>query len=166
MNKTITGIAALLFFAAVRAQSVPTSAADCPEGTQWWQRAADLGFCATVCTTDADCTGDERCRVLDSGQPLEMVFVDDEAAPDAPAEEIPCEGDEEACAEAAAAAAAAQVDEGDGVVVEDEAVDEVEAPAQLQLCDPFAEIVGAVPTEAEETLSDDESTPDDVVAAP
>ncbi len=138
----------------------------CPEGTQWWQRAADLGFGATVCTTDADCTGDERCRVLDSGQPLEMVFVDDEAAPDAPAEEVPCEGDEEACAEAAAAAAAAQVDEGDGVVVEDEAVDEVEAPAQLQLCDPFAEIVGAVPTEAEETLSDDESTPDDMVAAP
>ena len=163
MKKTIL-LAAVLLFAVVRAQSVPTSAADCPEGTQWWQRAADLGFCATVCTTDADCTGDERCRVLDSGQPLEMVFVDDEAAPDAPAEEVPCEGDEEACAEAAAAAAAAH--EGDGVVVEDEPVDEVEAPAQLQLCDPFAEIVGAVPTEAEETLSDDESTPDDVIATP
>lgn len=165
MKKAMVSLTGLLVFTLVRAQSAPTSAADCFEGTQWWQRAADLGFCATVCTTDADCTGDERCRVLDSGQPLEMVFVDDEAVPDAPAEEIPCEGDEEACAEAAAAAAA-QVDEGDGVVVEDEAVDEVEAPAQLQLCDPFAEIVGAVPTEAEETLSDDESTPDDVVAAP
>ena len=50
------------------ASSMATTVEGCGDGTVEWDRGTELGsFCATTCSTDADCASDERCRVLTTG---------------------------------------------------------------------------------------------------
>lgn len=136
----------------------------CAEGTFWWQRAADLGFCATLCDSDADCDTDERCRVIDDRKPHQPELVeptddDVEDALAAEASEIP-----EVVAEAVNNA---ECENCDDASPNEEAEPEAAAltePVRLQLCDPFSDHVGAVPTEVEDSVSDDQLVPDALLA--
>ena len=125
---------------------------DCPDGTVWWQRAVDLGFCATVCDSEQDCEADERCRALNDTRPHSMPLV------------APTEADiEEAeLAEAPSEIPPVVVEEVDCGDCEEQVSTQSESfrHPSTQLCDPFIEHQGAIVSEVEAGLGTDESVPD------
>lgn len=115
----------------------------CEDGVLW-NRSADITFCAATCRADSDCAGDERCRVLNTGERPgnRPVFVDDML-------------EELAAARAAAHAAnvhpkldAPPVCEGDCAPYTGDL--RVRPSVPLSVCDPFHDIQGAMLSEADE----------------
>lgn len=126
-----------------------------------WERAAGVTLCAVTCTSDLDCSGGERCRILgDEGAPHrsgsagwrsdgrrsdEPVFADDvqeqlaarhQAA--ASAETHPVFDDEPVC-------------EGD--CGEYTGNLQIKPSVPLALCDPFHDFPGALPSEADDAVA-------------